>query len=76
MRRSRLRSGVCKICGEPEKTKKQGTLRRLSIDHDHRTGKVRGLLCYYCNLGLGKFKDNPELLMKAYLYYKTKDLES
>ena len=39
--------GVCAICGEPQLGK------RLSVDHSHTTGKVRGLLCYICNTRLG-----------------------
>ncbi|MEI8051963.1 MAG: endonuclease domain-containing protein [Actinomycetes bacterium] len=35
--------GGCAICGRPPKT------RRLDVDHDHKTGKVRGLLCHRCN---------------------------
>ena len=40
----------------------------LSVDHDHKTGEIRGLLCSNCNLGLGKFKDNPEIIMSAIRY--------
>lgn len=54
--------GVCKICGGLE------TKRRLSVDHCHETGKVRGLLCQQCNIALGLFKDNPKLLKKAIKY--------
>ena len=55
-------SGVCAIC--------QGTMegRKLHIDHDHAKGKVRGLLCDLCNVGLGSFKDNPERLKAAIDY--------
>ena len=51
----------CVICGANEK---------LVIDHDHNTGKIRGLLCGHCNRGLGHFRDDPTLLEFAaqYLY--------
>lgn len=51
--------GGCAICGGQEK---------LVIDHDHATGKVRGLLCSQHNTGLGMFQDNPERLLKAINY--------
>ena len=53
---------LCKIC------KKESKEKRLSIDHCHKTGKVRGLLCQSCNWGLGHFKDDVNLLKKAILY--------
>lgn len=51
----------CKICAAPNGT--HG--RRLAIDHCHTTGEIRGLLCMNCNQGLGKFKDDLQLLDKA-----------
>jgi len=45
-----------------------GVETSVVIDHDHKTGDVRGGLCQNCNLGLGHFKDSPELLRLAALY--------
>ena len=42
----------------------------ISVDHDHKTGKARGLLCFNCNSGLGQFKDNIKVLEKAIEYLK------
>lgn len=63
--------GVCALCGKPE-TKAQVRVRggivitdMLHVDHDHETGRVRGLLCYRCNTGIGKLYDDPGLLRKA-----------
>lgn len=58
--------GVCAICGSGEWG---GTKHRVPhVDHDHETGKVRGLLCGDCNFGLGKFKDDPDRLRAAISY--------
>ena len=51
----------CIICGDTSS-------QQLALDHDHATGEVRGALCSRCNLGLGHFRDDPELLRFAALY--------
>ena len=54
--------GCCAIChGAPRS-------QALGVDHDHKTGKVRGLLCSPCNVALGMLKDDPELLLRAAIY--------
>lgn len=57
--------GCCALCGIYYEN------RKLNVDHDHETGKVRALLCSKCNNGLGLFNDNPELLEQAALYVKS-----
>ena len=60
----------CSICSKEIKGhgEHQGTKERACVDHNHKTGKVRGILCADCNWGLGLFQDNPELLIKAAKY--------
>lgn len=58
-------NNVCAICGEFASSKSHP---RLSVDHDHVTGLIRGLLCLGCNAGLGAFKDSTSLLTKAVEY--------
>lgn len=53
----------CAICGNPCETR-----GILAVDHNHLTNKVRGLLCFEHNTGIGKFSDNPELLRRAAEY--------
>lgn len=59
--------GSCAICG-----KNLPTRTSVHVDHDHRTGIVRGLLCAMCNLGLGTFEDDPVRLARAADYLKEK----
>lgn len=54
----------CAICF----TKNAGGKGTFHVDHNHVSGRLRGLLCHNCNLGLGHFKDNPNLLSVAIKY--------
>lgn len=58
-------NGVCAICEKPETSTYAGTIRNLAVDHDHATGKIRGLLCAHCNHTLGKMGDSAALLRRA-----------
>jgi hypothetical protein len=55
--------GLCRICKDPLVPGKEE-----HIDHDHVTGKVRGILCTHCNTALGKFRDDPEVILMAAQY--------
>lgn len=57
----------CKICGKDEL---DSARQRLNVDHCHTTGRIRGLLCHTCNVGLGMFKEDPDLLAVAINYLK------
>ena len=63
-------NGVCAGCGKPETTFLRGTLLSLAIDHNHKTGQLRGLLCMRCNLGLGSLDDSIETLENLIVYLK------
>lgn len=54
---------VCALCKSDKSDKKN-----FVVDHCHKTGKVRGILCSYCNRALGMMKDDPEVLRKAIKY--------
>jgi hypothetical protein len=59
-------NGNCAICG-----KHQSEFKRIfNVDHDHLTGKVRALLCFKCNTGIGSLNDDIELLEKGIIYLK------
>jgi len=59
----RSQGGVCAICRQPESQPQP-----LCVDHDHATGRVRGLLCSACNAGLGHYGDDPNRLRAAATY--------
>lgn len=56
--------GLCAICGRNER-------QRLHVDHDHRTGVVRGLLCGKCNKAIGLLEEEPTILRSAENYLVT-----
>ena len=60
-------NGVCAIC---EKREQQNKL--LAVDHNHKTGAIRGLLCSLCNTAIGKLNDDPILIKKALNYLVSK----
>lgn len=60
--------GMCAICGGPATRVPRSANLRFVVDHDHETGKVRGLLCGNCNAGLGQFKESIENMEKAVRY--------
>jgi hypothetical protein len=58
---------LCLICGiKPDE---------LHCDHDHATGKIRGLLCARCNMAIGLFKDNPVFLRSAIEYLERNKID-
>lgn len=64
--RDMLSGASCGICGSDGQTNQKG----LHIDHCHGSGKIRGVLCHYCNTGLGAFNDDPNRLRRAMEYLK------
>lgn len=61
-------AGACAICKKPCPSG-----RKLAVDHDHKTGEVRGLLCCNCNRGMGLFFDNSSCLREAAVYLESTD---
>lgn len=63
--------GRCAIC-----RRATGRVKRLAVDHDHKTGKVRGLLCGTCNKMLGHARDEPEFFTRGREYLLNPPMES
>jgi hypothetical protein len=63
----RDQGGVCAICGDVNTSG-----MRLAVDHSHRTGAIRGLLCNRCNAALGMLMNDPERCLKAALYLESR----
>lgn len=59
-----VQNGLCALCG----TSADQSYHGLHVDHDHATGRIRGLLCQRCNMALGLFKDSVTVLAEAIAY--------
>ena len=63
-------NGVCAICSQKEKIGRSANPDVLSVDHNHTTEAIRGLLCRNCNSALGLFKDDLDILESAVRYMR------
>lgn len=63
----KAQNGLCKIC---LRQAHEGTHGKLYVDHCHSTGRIRGLLCNRCNIGVGNFSDCTETLERALAYLR------
>jgi hypothetical protein len=74
----KAQGGVCAICHNPETIvdAKNGLTRDLAVDHDHRTGRVRGLLCRRCNQAIGLLNEDRNLLQRMIDYISSFDDDS
>ena len=61
-------NGVCAICSQPETATRNGRIKALAVDHDHESGEIRGLLCSDCNTGIGKLKEDRDIMVSAIRY--------
>lgn len=61
----RAQAGLCLACGKPEKVRsKNARLSSLCVHHDHRTGRILGLLCRLCNAASGMLRDDPVIMRR------------
>lgn len=66
-----VQGGKCAICGDAS-PKKTGKSAPFVVDHEHKTGKIRGILCNLCNMGIGLLRDNPEIARLAAFYLESR----
>lgn len=66
--------GLCAVCKNPETSTRAGVIKRLAVDHNHITGKIRKLLCVRCNATLGQVNDNIEILQNMIDYLKGSEI--
>jgi hypothetical protein len=64
----RIQNNRCAICSSVETGRSGKAAKFWMVDHCHVSGKVRGLLCHQCNIGVGNFRDDPKLLSAAISY--------
>lgn len=64
----KFQEGTCAICREPETRVTNGKITDLAVDHNHITGRIRGLLCHKCNISLSFFKEDINILERAIHY--------
>lgn len=67
---SKKQNDVCAICNKPERAVLNGKIKNLSVDHCHKTGKIRGLLCCACNRAIGMLSEDANLCLAAATYLK------
>lgn len=67
-----LQNGVCAMCGKAERALLNGIIKRLAVDHNHETGKIRGLLCNHCHSLITRIENNPSFYERATKYLTIK----
>ena len=70
---ARSQNYLCAVCHEQNKPDRDGEPENLAVDHSHRSGANRGLLCQRCNRVLGMLKDSQELLLRLLEYLRKHD---
>ena len=69
-------NNCCAICGTNKPSKTRGRVKRFHVDHDHKTGKIRGLICKSCNIALGEVEDNIHILKSMIQYLESHEQAS